>query len=91
MAKQETITLQLKAKHFEGSTYTSSQFCAIAKAAKECFGEQHIIWEAMQQVRVGRKYYKHVPYNEADFDKDMITAAAHGFGQWPIREIQLTR
>lgn len=87
----ETITLQIKAKHFKSATFKSSQNCAIANAAKDRFGSQHIIYEALQQVRVAQKYYKHTPYHAPDFDADEAKARWHGYGEQLIREIVLTR
>lgn len=85
----ETITLQLKAKHFNGARYLDNCGCGLANAAKEHFGIKDV-YEKPVELRVGDSFYQHAGYWADNHAVDSIVAKWHKYDETVIREIVLT-
>lgn len=82
------IKLELKAKHFEGTEYISTDGCAIEKAAEEYFKNEKVN-ESVNKLHVGKDSYRHDSYGFVDFLDDQDTARSHNFDETVIRTITL--
>lgn len=87
----ETITLQLKAKHFEGTRFVNTNNCAIAKAAKEQLNTERIsVGSFSLSDFENKKCYSFEEYGYTEFEQDKEKALQTSFGFTVIREIVLT-
>lgn len=92
MAK-ETIILPVRARHFEGAIYGEVCNCGIANAADDFFNADTVIEGAIAlSVIIGtdEKAFKHLLYNEKQFNEDFKKATDNNFDDTLIREIELT-
>lgn len=84
----ETITLQLKAKHFEDTTFVGH--CAAKNALIDHF-KTHEVYMGVYRCQVLDRYYKVVTgYQSGLYHSDMCEARAANFDETVIRSIVLT-
>lgn len=83
------MKLIMRAKHFKGRTYLSTNRCPVAMAAKDAFPEANYVSEAVNRVHVDLKRYPHEEYSYNMFWDDLVVAERAGFGEDIIRELDL--
>ena len=93
----ETITLQLRARHFKDARFIDDQNCPIAHAASEYFKiPRSRLTEGVDDLSIysqnlwsEKRKFKHESYRASDHDFDKRLAIKHNFDDTVIREIVL--
>ena len=85
------MLLELKAKHFKGTSYyNNNKGCAIEKAAKEHFGlPLYKISEGVNELRIENICYSHRVYGDDEFCKDKEKAKQLRYSNQLIKRIKL--
>jgi hypothetical protein len=85
------MKLQLKAKHFQETSYIDNDNCAVSRAVKEQFNTEDV-WTFSYKTLIEGKYFDIASgsgYLSGEFNRDKYKASQVNYDETIIRELEL--